>query len=348
MYYHIRLDKICHDGSIDMNARIGWDFLSLGKALAMIGCEFGADAACWRIQDVTDGTLDVMRLENELKKSLESMYQFIVMTFKDDVSATEKYDHYEFFIAMRDETECPPEFSFSEKKEEAAIIAPEIVFEPNVRQSIDKVLQAFGCLFKSDFVDRAIAAIIDSYCNEEDVPRDIIAMRSKRPLSTGDCIILADECQDCCEEELAAMLYAAGYYADGTVEQKGNALVKLAELCNNSNILQYRQLEFDTMDLVEILSEAQILGYEEPIRLLAERHKRFFEDFADELDVDDLLDQNYDGSFLCFAAFCLCKGIGWEKDVPAATRLYEAALAKDYPRAAYYLKEIHTINRVYV
>ena len=93
MYYHVRIDKILHNGRTDIDARVEWDFRSLKRALAMIGREFGADAACWRIHDITDRTLDIMRLENELKVALESTYQFIVMTFKDGVPAIEKYEN---------------------------------------------------------------------------------------------------------------------------------------------------------------------------------------------------------------------------------------------------------------
>ena len=142
MYYHVRLDKIFHDGCTDMDSRIEWDFRSLEKALAMIGREFGADAACWRIEDVTSKKADIMQLEADLKVALESTHQYIIMTFSAKAPALEKYDHYKFFVAMREETECPPTFSFSEE-EEAAIIVPEIVFEPDVRRSIADILRSF-------------------------------------------------------------------------------------------------------------------------------------------------------------------------------------------------------------
>ena len=82
MYYHIRIDKIKHDGRTDMDARFRWDFRSLNKALAMISSTFGGAAKCWRIQDLTERTPDIMQLENDLRVALESTYQFIVMTFK--------------------------------------------------------------------------------------------------------------------------------------------------------------------------------------------------------------------------------------------------------------------------
>ena len=117
MYYHIRLDKILHDGRTDLPARVHWDFRSLTKALAMISRDFGSNALCWRIQDLTERTPDIMQLEDGLRVALESMYQFVVMTFKDGFPAQEKYDHFEFFVVIRDETQYPPEFSYSEEKE---------------------------------------------------------------------------------------------------------------------------------------------------------------------------------------------------------------------------------------
>ena len=53
MYYHVRIDKIFHDGRTDMDARIEWDFRSLAKALAMIGHDFRAEASSWRIENLT-------------------------------------------------------------------------------------------------------------------------------------------------------------------------------------------------------------------------------------------------------------------------------------------------------
>jgi hypothetical protein len=49
MYYHVRLDKIFHNGCIDMDAQIVWGFRSLEKALALIGRDFGVDAESWCI-----------------------------------------------------------------------------------------------------------------------------------------------------------------------------------------------------------------------------------------------------------------------------------------------------------
>ena len=341
MYYHVRLDKIFHDGCTDMDARIEWDFRSLKKALAMIGREFGADAACWRIQDLTDRTLDIMRLENELKVALGSSYQFIVMTFKDGVSAIEKYDHYEFFIVMRDEAERPPTFAFSEA-DEASITAPEVVFEPDVRKDLVDILRSFDITDKFDYVGKAFEAVLEFYCDEEDVPYDVRELKEKKNLSPKDYVVLADECQSCGEEQLAARLYVAACCTAGEPEKSGEALVKLADLYMNSEWPRNGGREWDVMKAVDLLTEALTLGcVKEAKEALEGMREQLFEEYEDEPDVDYFI-RNYQADALCLAAFCLGVGIGWKKDVPSATRLYEAALAQGYERAAYYLKEIRS------
>ena len=341
MYYHVRLDKILHDGCTDMDARVEWDFRSLKRALAMIGREFGADAACWRIHDITDRTLDIMRLENELKVALESTYQFIVMTFKDGVSAIEKYDHYEFFIVMRDETERPPTFSFSEN-DEASITAPEVVFEPDVRKDLVDILRSFDITDKFDYVGKAFEAILEFYCDEEDVPDDVRELKGKENLAAEDYVVLADECQSCGDEQLAARLYVAGYHADGESGKRGEALVKLADLYMNSEWPKNGGRECDVMKAVDLLTEALTLGcVKEAKEALEGMREQIIEEYEDEPDVDYFI-RNYQADALCLAAFCLGVGIGWKKDVPSATRLYEAALAQGYERASYYLKEIRS------
>lgn len=341
MYYHVRLDKILHDGCTDMDARVEWDFRSLKKALAMIGREFRADAACWRIQDLTDRTLDIMRLENELKVALESTYRFIVMTFKDGVSAIEKYDHYEFFIVMRDETERPPTFSFSET-EEASITAPEVVFEPDVRKDLVDILRSFDITDRFDYVGKAFEAILEFYCDEEDVPDDVRELKEKKNLTPKDYVVLADECQSCGEDQLAARLYVAGCCTAGEPEKSGEALVKLADLYMNSEWPRNGGREWDVMKAVDLLTEALTLGcVKEAKEALEGMREQLFEEYEDEPDVDYFI-RNYQADALCLAAFCLGVGIGWKKDVPSATRLYEAALVQGYPRAAYYLKEIRS------
>ena len=121
MYYHVRLDRIFHDGRTDMDAQAEWDFRSLTKALAMIGRDYGMDAAGWRIQDLTEPMSNIMLLENDMRVALESSHQFVVMTFKDASPALKKYDHYGFFVVARDEAERSPEFAFSKEGEEAMI-----------------------------------------------------------------------------------------------------------------------------------------------------------------------------------------------------------------------------------
>ena len=119
MYYHVRVDMICHDGRIDMDARAEWDFRSLHKVLELIKRKFGGVAKDWRIQDLTGRKRDVLELEPILADALLSTYQYIVLSFKDDAKVVKEYDHVEFFVVARDESERPPKFSFSEEDESA-------------------------------------------------------------------------------------------------------------------------------------------------------------------------------------------------------------------------------------
>ncbi len=107
MYYHVCLNKIFHNGRVDMGEQVGWDFHSLTEALVMIERDFGTDAVCWRIQDLTEKTPNIMQLEADLRVALESTHQYVVMTFKDGVSTLAQYDHYEFCMTVRDEAEHP-------------------------------------------------------------------------------------------------------------------------------------------------------------------------------------------------------------------------------------------------
>lgn len=156
MYYHIRIDKIQHDGRTDMDARFEWDFRSLDKALAMISSTFGVAAKCWRIQDLTERTPDITQLVNDLRIALESTYQFIVMTFKDGIPATDKYDHFEFFVVRRDEVEHPPKFSYTEEEEKA--ISP---CATNKRVFVD--------LYKHPIDATVVSSLTPIYDNEKDV-----------------------------------------------------------------------------------------------------------------------------------------------------------------------------------
>jgi hypothetical protein len=263
------------------------------------------------------------------------------MTFKDGVSTLEKYDHYEFFVAMRDEKESPPEFSFSEE-DESKIVAPEIVFEPDVRQSIVDILQSFDVTEEFDYVSKAFEAILDFHCDEEDTPDDVRELKEKKNLTLEDYVVLADECQSCGEEQLAARLYVAGYCSAGESKTRGEALVKLADLYMNSDWTRHGGRDWDVMKGVDLLTEALKLGcIKEAKDALNEIREQLFEVFEDEPNIDYFI-PNYQADALCLAAFCLVVGIGWEKDVPSAKRLYEAALAQGYERASYYLKEIRS------
>ena len=274
--------------------------------------------------------------------ALESTYQFIVMTFKDGVSAIEKYDHYEFFIVMRDETERHPTFSFSET-DEASITAREVVFEPDVRRSIADILRSFEMDEDFDVVGNAIDGIILAYGGDEnDVPFDVSKLKKKKELSAEDYVMLADECQTCDDERFAAKLYAAAYYSEAEPATKGEALVQLADLYMNSDWPKNGGREWDVMKAVDLLTEALTLGcVKEAKDALEGMREQIIEECEDEPDIDYFI-RNYQADALCLAAFCLAVGVGWKKDVPSATRLYEAALAQGYERASYYLKEIHS------
>jgi len=340
MYYHVRLDRIFHDGRTDMDAQAEWDFRSLTKALAMIGRDYGMDAAGWRIQDLTEPMSNIMLLENHMRVALESSHQFVVMTFKDASPALKKYDHYEFFVVAREEAERPPEFAFS-KEDEEAIVVPEVAFEPNVRSSLIDILRSFDVAMRFDFVGKAFAAILEFYCGDErDVPNDVWQLRDKEQLKPEDYVMLADECLSCGDEQLAARLYVSGYCADGEAKEKGRALVKLADLYMNSDWPKNGGRDWDLMKAVDLLTEALTLGCVASAKdALEGMRERLFEDYEDEPDMDYFI-RNYQPDTLCLAAFCLGVGIGWKKDVVSSRRLYEAALAQGYPRASYYLKEI--------
>lgn len=345
MYYHIRIDKIdkiLHDGRTDMEARVAWDFRSLKQALAMIARDFGSHSAGWRIQDLqspADKRLDIMQLKDALQEALESSYQYIVMTFKDDDPLTEKYDHYEFFVVARDESESPVNYSFS-IEEENAIAAPKVLFEPNVMRSLTDILLSFAFEGKFNAAEQAFKVIYEFYDEEEDVPDDIKNLKGKDNLTVVDYILLADECLSCGEEQLAAGLYAAACCSKDLSRQKGEAFVKLADLYMNSDWPRKVGREWDVMKAIDLLTEALKLGcIEEAKTALEGMREQIFEEFDDEPDVNYFIG-HYRPDALCLAAFCLAFGIGWQKDVSAAIRLNEAAFKCGYDRAAYYLDEI--------
>ena len=339
MYYHVELRKIFHDGCRDDAAIVEWDFRSLNKALSMVKRDFGGVAECWRIEYLTERTVDLMSLERSLQRALENTYQTVILTFKDGVSEIEKYDHYDFFFVIRDEAERPPKYSFSED-DESAIEAPAVIFTPDFRKSIVDVVRSFDILEKFDVVAKAFESIVEFYCDKEEVPKDVMALRDKDKLSAEDCILLGDECQSCDEEQLAVRLFVAGYFADGANEKKGEALIRVADLYMSSDWPRNGGREWDVMKAVDLLTEALALGCVQDARNSLEgMREQIFEEWDEEVDVDHFI-RNYEADALCLAAFCLAVGIGWKKDVQASKKLYEAALSRGYERASYYLDEI--------
>lgn len=338
MFYHIRLDKILYTGSTDMDVRVEWDFRSLNKALAMIKRDYGALALSWRIQDLTERTPDLMSLESQLKTAIDSTYQFVILTFKDGVQEARDYDHFEFFVSERDESEYAPSFTYSEENE-LAILASETIFEPDVKQSIVDILRSFDILGDFDFVEKAFKLISEYY--NDDVPSDVLDLRNKNELCSEDYSLLGDECQSCGEEQLAARIFAAGYIADGPVDKKGESLVKLADLYMNSEWPRNGGREWDVMKAVDLLSEALKCGCVQSAKdTLEGMREDLFDEWIDEQPDVEYFIRNYMVDALCLAAFCLVVGIGWKKDVDSATTLFEAALSRGYARASYYLDEI--------
>ena len=177
-------------------------------------------------------------------------------------------------------------FSFS-KADEEKIDTTEDVFGPNVWQSIVDILQSFEIGGRFDFVGQAFKAILENYCDEADVPSDVWRLKDKHELTTDDYIVLADECQNCDEEPLAARLYVAGYYANGAAKDKGKALIELADLYMNSEWPRNGGREWDVMKAVDLLTEAFSLGCAGDARdTLEGMRMQLFDDFLDEPDVD--------------------------------------------------------------
>lgn len=215
-------------------------------------------------------------------------------------------------------------------------------FEPNVNQSIQDILRSFEMDENFDFVSKAFESILEFYDEEKSLPPAIRQIRRKVSLNSEDYVALADMCQFLDEEQLAAKLYAAGFFVEDNPVSRGMSLVKLADLYMNSEWPKNGGREWDVMKAVDLLSEALTLGCSKEAKITLEGMRdQLFEEFEDEPDVDYFI-RNYQADALCLAAFCLCVGIGWDKDVPSGTRLYEAALAQGYERAAYYLKEIRS------
>lgn len=340
MHYHARLDKPDYHGEGPSYDVVEKNFRSLAALLSWIQIEYGKWSTSWHIEGIDGSVIDARKLLPLLEKLLADEEQWLYMGLNETCPDCRQCDAYCFTIAR---WEGPPEkgFSFS-KADEEKIDTTGIVFGPNVRQSIVDILQSFEIVGRFDFVDRAFSAILESYCDEADVPRDVWRLKNKHEFTTDDYIVLADECQNCNEEPFAARLYVAGYYANGTAKDKGKALIKLADLYMNSEWPRHGGREWDVMKAVDLLTEALPLGcVKEAKEALEAMQEQLFEEYEDEPDVDCFI-RNYPPDVLCLAAFCFGVGIGWKKDVSAATRLYEAALEQRYFRASFYLKEIRS------
>ena len=340
MHYHARLDKPEYHGEGPSYAVAAKDFRSLAALLSWIQKEYGKWSTSWQIHGIDGSVIDARKLFPMLEKLLADEEQWLYMGLNEACPDCRQCDAYCFTIARR---EGPPAkgFSFS-KADEEKIDTTATVFGPNVRQSIVDILQSFEIGGRLDFVGHAFKAILENYCDEADVPSDVWRLKDKHELTTDDYIVLADECQNCNEEPLAARLYVAGYFANGATKDKGKALIELADLYMNSEWPRNGGREWDVMKAVDLLTEALPLGcVKDAKEALEAMREQLFEEYEDEPDVDYFI-RNYPPDVLCLAAFCLGVGIGWKKDVPAATRLYKAALEQGYFRASSYLKEIRS------
>lgn len=227
-------------------------------------------------------------------------------------------------------------------KKEKRTAEGEVTFEPNLMRSICDILRSFDLKGEFNVLDCAFKSIYAFYGEEADVPNDVRNLKNMESLSAADYVLVADECQSCGDEQSAAGLYAAGYCVKDGTPKCGEAHVKLAELYTESEWPKNGGRECDVMKAVDLLTEALTLGcVKEAKEALEGMREQIIEEYEDEPDVDYFI-RNYQADALCLAAFCLGVGIGWKKDVPSATRLYEAALAQGYERASYYLKEIRS------
>ena len=156
MFYHVILRKFLNHSRSDENVLMDWYFRSLSKALTMLNRDFGAEAECWQIEDVTGKTPDIMSLEKALLRALESGYQYIIMTLKDGVPALKDYDHYEFLVSMKNEAASPPTFSFTDE-EEASITS-------STNES-----EGFVNLCKHQIDVKRIESVIPVYVNERNL-----------------------------------------------------------------------------------------------------------------------------------------------------------------------------------
>lgn len=339
MYYHIRLDKQGHVNPKQGFGVIRKDFRSLESMLAWMQMEFGQWSNGWAIDCVGKTETNALMLLSDLKQLVGNANPDIYMLINQKCPDYNLCRAYCFFVS-ENTGEPPSGFSFTAEYE-SSIVSSMVETIPNVKQSLFDILQSFDIAEKFDFVGKAYEAILDFYVTEKDIPLVIRQIKHKNHLNPEDYIALADMCQFLDEEQLAARLYAESYFSEGEANWRGKSLVKLADLYMNSEWPKNGGREWDVMKAVDLLTEALTLGCVKEARdTLEGMREQLFEEFEDEPDVDYFI-RNYQADALCLAAFCLCVEIGWEKDVPSGTRLYEAALAQGYERAAYYLKEIH-------
>ena len=128
MYYHIRIDKIQHDGSVDEAAQVEGDFRSLHQGLIFLKRDFGADALGWRIEDLTECSAELLMQERPLAEALKSSHQYLILTLRKNSAFAERYDHFRFFVVVREESDRQPKYAFS-ASEESAVMAPLTIFQ---------------------------------------------------------------------------------------------------------------------------------------------------------------------------------------------------------------------------
>lgn len=133
MLNYIQLDKILHNGLVETNESIKWDFHSSYKALAMINLKYGHDANCWQIKNSIEKRSDIMQLEKDLENALMYADQIVLMTLKEDSPAREQYDHYEFSFILGDDHD----------EEEEAGSSPRDLSKP--------VIVRISCMYSDDF-----------------------------------------------------------------------------------------------------------------------------------------------------------------------------------------------------
>lgn len=340
MHYHVRMDRPDFRGIGKALGVEEKDFRSLAALVCWLQKKFGKWAGCWQIHGIGNAEDDARKLLSQLNGAIEEDWQWVYMRLNEKCPDFQKCDVYCFTVVKRDGS---PEngFSYTEKYERA-LTATEMVFKPDVRQSLIDILQSFDITEKFDFVGKAFEAIREFYCDENEIPSDVLKLKNKKQLKPEDYIVLADECLCCDEEQLAARLYVAACCTAGESEKHGEALVKLADLYMNSEWPRNGGREWDVMKAVDLLTEVLTLGCVASARdALEGMREQIFEEYEDEPDVDYFI-RNYQPDALCLAAFCLGVGIGWEKDVASSKRLFETALTRGYFRASHYLKELRS------